>query len=39
MIIQDGELPDSRNASTTSSLLIMRSFFWPVASFISEESS
>ena len=33
IIIQDGSFPDSRKASTTSSLLIILARFWPVDSF------
>ena len=39
MIIQAGEFPDSRKASMTSSRLITRALFWPVAVSICLESS
>ena len=39
MIIHSGRFPDSRNASTTSILLMILARFWPVASFRAARSS
>ena len=38
IIIHVGSLPERRKASTTSSRLIIRSFFWPAAFFSSARS-